>query len=123
MQNAHAPLAFCILHFAFVHQFQRGLAAGGDPKVGRPGWCGRRFCRLADGSKVRLTGQPGGRAIPPEEERCFTSRIHAAAIFSIRDLRLARSGVGCSTRMKAPSRVLNKNRESTRALSSAAHES
>src|SRR5207248_7822403 len=30
-----------------------GLAAGGDPKVGRPGKCGRQFGRLADGSKER----------------------------------------------------------------------
>jgi hypothetical protein len=37
-----------------------GLAAGGDPKVGRPGKSGRQFGRLADGSKERLTVQPTG---------------------------------------------------------------
>jgi hypothetical protein len=34
MQNANSHLAFCILHFSVSSE---GLAAGGDPKVGRPG--------------------------------------------------------------------------------------
>jgi hypothetical protein len=44
-----------------------GLAAGGDPKVDRPGESGRLFCRLADGSKVRSTVQPGGW-VPPQRK-------------------------------------------------------
>jgi hypothetical protein len=40
------------------------LAAGGDPKVNRPGEKGGVFGRLADGSKERLTVQPAGGRFP-----------------------------------------------------------
>jgi len=35
------------------------LAAGGDPKVSRPGKGGRQFGQLVIGSMVRLAIQPG----------------------------------------------------------------
>jgi hypothetical protein len=52
---------FLILNSKFlIIGVQEGLAAGGDPKVGRPGMSGRQFGQLADGSKERLTVQPAG---------------------------------------------------------------
>src|SRR5262245_8444124 len=95
-----------------------GLAAGGDPKVGRPGRIGRCFGRLADGSKGKTYGPADGRDSPTSGE---TVTLQAAAPL-LRGRSPTLSGAACSTRMNAPSRVLNRNFASINAPSNASHD-
>ena len=94
------------------------LAAGGDREVNRPGGIGgNERSQLADGSRCDLLSQPAG-GFPP---RGGNSTRYAAATRA-RERIIAFAGAPVSTRMKAPSRVLNRKLASTRAPSSAAHD-